>query len=156
MQITRVLRTQCTDRVHAIVVLQKKAELVFGLNLVYSGWEFSLQLDNQSITTRNRTFISSTDMQKYGFYSAGVCISHRCVIGGLGWVKKNGPTSISDIHCTAQFINRHSAPRPSPIRKRRNVYCCRPVDLFVTHRVHCLQSACSYESQARIRYETPF
>ena len=145
------MRTQFTDRVRAVVVIQKKAGLVLGSILVYSGWEFSLQLDNQSVTTRNRTFISSTDMQKYGFYSAGVCISHRCVIGGLGWVKKNGPTSISDIHCTAQFINRHSAPRPSPIRKRRNVYCCRPVDL-----VHCLQSACSYESQAPIRYETLF
>jgi len=56
------MRTQCTDGVHAIVVLQKKAGLVLGSNLVYSGWEFSLQLDNQSITTRNRMFISSTDM----------------------------------------------------------------------------------------------
>jgi len=37
------MRTQCTDRVHAIVVLQKKAV-------------FSLQLDNQSITIRNRTY----------------------------------------------------------------------------------------------------
>jgi len=54
LQLTRVIRTQCTDRVHAIVVLQKKAGLVLGSNLVYSsGWEFSLQLDNQSITTRN-------------------------------------------------------------------------------------------------------
>jgi len=42
------MRTQCTDRVHAIVVLQKKAGLVSGSNLVYSGWEFSLQLDSQS------------------------------------------------------------------------------------------------------------
>jgi len=25
---------------------------------------------------------------KYGFYSAGVCISHRCAMGGLGWVHK--------------------------------------------------------------------
>ena len=50
------MRTQCTDRVHAIVVLQKKAGLVLGSNLVYSGWEFSLQLDNQSITTRNRAY----------------------------------------------------------------------------------------------------
>ena len=49
LQITRVMRTQCTDRIHAIVVLQKKAV-------------FSLQLGNQSITTRNRTFISSSDM----------------------------------------------------------------------------------------------
>ena len=46
LQITRVMRTQCTDRVHAIVVLQKKAGIVLGSNLVYSGWEFSLQLDN--------------------------------------------------------------------------------------------------------------
>jgi len=43
------MRTQCTDRLHAIVVLQKKAGLVLGSNLVYSGWEFSLQLDSQSI-----------------------------------------------------------------------------------------------------------
>jgi len=28
LQITRVMRTQCTDRVHAIVVLQKKAFLL--------------------------------------------------------------------------------------------------------------------------------
>ena len=62
MQIKRVMRTQCTDRVHAIVVLQKNAGLVLGSNLVYSGWEFSLQLDNQSITTRNRMFTLSTDM----------------------------------------------------------------------------------------------
>jgi len=55
------MRTQCTDRVHAIVVLHKKAGLVLGLKLVYSGWEFLLQLDNQSITTRNRVFISSTN-----------------------------------------------------------------------------------------------
>jgi len=40
-------------RVHVIVVLQKKVGLVLGSNLVYSGWEFSLQPDNQSITTRN-------------------------------------------------------------------------------------------------------
>jgi len=45
------MRRQCTDRVHAIVVLQKKAGLVLGSNLVYSKWEFSLQLDNQSITS---------------------------------------------------------------------------------------------------------
>ena len=38
------MRTQYTDRVHAIVVLQKKAGLVLGSNLVYSGWEFSLHL----------------------------------------------------------------------------------------------------------------
>ena len=50
------MRTQCTDIVHAIVVLQKKAGLVLGSNLVYSGWEFSLQRDKQSITTRNRMF----------------------------------------------------------------------------------------------------
>ena len=37
--------TQCTDRVHAIVGAQKKAGLVLGSNLVYSGWEFLLQLD---------------------------------------------------------------------------------------------------------------
>ena len=66
-----------------IVVLQKKAGLVLGSNLVCRGWEFLLQLDNQSITTRNRMFISSTDMQKYGFYSTSVCISRRCVMGGL-------------------------------------------------------------------------
>jgi len=42
LQITRVMRTQCTDRVHAIVILQKKAGLVLGSNLVYSRWEFSL------------------------------------------------------------------------------------------------------------------
>ena len=48
------MRTQCTDRVRAIVVLQKKAGLVLGSNLVYSGWEFSLQLDNQSITIHNQ------------------------------------------------------------------------------------------------------
>jgi len=52
-QITRVIRTQCTDRV--LVVLQKKAGLVLGSILVYSGWEFSLQLDNLSITSRNRS-----------------------------------------------------------------------------------------------------
>jgi len=79
--------------------LQKKAGLVLRSNLVYSGWEFSLQLDNQSITTRNRMFISSTDMQKYGFYST-VSAFHVGVwlVGwvGLGWVKKNGPSSISD------------------------------------------------------------
>ena len=80
------MRTQCTDRVHAIVVLQKKAGLVLGSNLAYSGWEFLLQLDNQSVTTRNRMLISSTDTQKCGFYSAGVCISHWCVMRGLGWV----------------------------------------------------------------------
>jgi len=45
------MRTQCTDRVHAIVVIQKKAGLLLGSNLVYSGCEFSLQLDSQSITT---------------------------------------------------------------------------------------------------------
>ena len=57
-KIMGVMRTQCTDRLHAIVVLQKKAGLVLGSNLVYSGWDFfSLQLDNQSITTRNRMFI---------------------------------------------------------------------------------------------------
>jgi len=103
-----------------------------------------MQLDNQSITTRNRMFISSTDMQKYGFYSAGVCISHRCVIGGLGWVKKNGPTSISDIHCTAQFINRHSAPRPPPqyasggtsIVVGRSIWCIVYKALAVTSRRH--------------------
>ena len=39
---SNVMRTQCTDRVHAIVVLRKKTGLVFGSNLVYSGWEFSL------------------------------------------------------------------------------------------------------------------
>jgi hypothetical protein len=26
------------------------------------------------------------DMQKYAFYSTGVCISRRYVMGGLGWV----------------------------------------------------------------------
>ena len=62
LQITREMRTQFTDRVHAIVVLQKKAGLVLGSKLVYSGCEFSLQLDDGSITTRNRMFISSTDM----------------------------------------------------------------------------------------------
>ena len=36
------MQAQCTDRVHAIVVLQKKAGPVLGSNLVYSGWEFSL------------------------------------------------------------------------------------------------------------------
>jgi len=56
------MRTRCTDRVHAIVVLQKKSRLVLGSNLVYSGWEFLLQLDNQSITTRKRMLISSSDM----------------------------------------------------------------------------------------------
>jgi len=61
-KITRVMQTQCTDRVHAIVVLKKKAGLVLGSNVVYNGWEFSVQLDNQSITTRNRVFISSTDV----------------------------------------------------------------------------------------------
>jgi len=34
------MRTQCTDRVHAIVVLQMKAGLVLGSNLVYS-WFYS-------------------------------------------------------------------------------------------------------------------
>jgi len=55
----------CTDRVHAIVVLQKKSRASIGLEFV-SGWEFSLQLDYQSITTRNRMFISSADMQNMG------------------------------------------------------------------------------------------
>ena len=39
---------------------------------------------------------------KYEFYSTGVCISRRCVMGGLGWVhklmgwvKKNGLISLS-------------------------------------------------------------
>jgi len=79
-----------TERVHATVVLQKKAGLVLGSNLVYSGWEFTLQLDNQSITIRNRMFISLTDMYNYGFNSrpTGVCISRGCVMGGLGWVHK--------------------------------------------------------------------
>jgi len=36
LQITRVMRTQCTDRVHVVVVLQKKAGLVLGSNLVYT------------------------------------------------------------------------------------------------------------------------
>jgi len=56
------MRTQCTDGVDATVVLQKKGGLALGSNSVYSGWQFSLQLDNQSITTRTRMFNSSTDM----------------------------------------------------------------------------------------------
>ena len=64
-----------TDRVHAVVVLQKIAGLVLGSNLVYSGWEFSLQLDNQSITTINRMFISSTDMYHNGHMGSTVLVS---------------------------------------------------------------------------------
>ena len=58
--------SNANDRVHAIVVLQKKAGLVFGSNLVYSGWEFSLQFDNQSVTTRNRMFISQRTCKNTG------------------------------------------------------------------------------------------
>ena len=39
---------QCTDRVHAIVVLQNNAGRVLGSNLVYSEWEFLLQRDNHN------------------------------------------------------------------------------------------------------------
>ena len=41
---------------------------------------------------------------KYGFYSTGVCISRRYVMGGLGWVKKNGPTSMSGIASYARWV----------------------------------------------------
>jgi len=60
------MRTQCTDRVHAIVVLQKKAGLVLGSNLVYSGWEFSLQLDNQSITAENECLFHQRTCKNMG------------------------------------------------------------------------------------------
>ena len=36
------MRPQCTDRVRAIVVLQKKAGLVLGSNLVHSGTQLEL------------------------------------------------------------------------------------------------------------------
>ena len=53
LQITRVMLTQCTNRVLAIVILHKKAGLVdlLGSNLVYSGWEFSLQLEQYTVIT---------------------------------------------------------------------------------------------------------
>ena len=55
-QTQTVYYTNKTGSSTECIVLQKKAGLVLGSNLVYSGWEFSLQLDNQSITTRNRMF----------------------------------------------------------------------------------------------------
>jgi len=83
------MRTQCTDKVHAIVVSQKKAGLVLGSNLVYSGCEFSLQLDNQSITIRNRTcknmgskvLVSAFHEVCDGWVGLGPCVS---IVGWVG------------------------------------------------------------------------
>ena len=69
----------CFFLTHGVVVLQKKAGLVLGSNLMYSGWEFSLQLDNQSITTRNR-HVKIWVLQYWCLHFTKVCD------GGLGWV----------------------------------------------------------------------
>ena len=90
------MRTQCTDRVHAKVVLQKKAGLVLGSNLVYSGWESSSNLTISQSQPENGCLFHQRTCKNMGStvlvsaFHIGVWrvswVGSLCQHRGLGWV----------------------------------------------------------------------
>ena len=91
------MRTQCTDRVHAIVVLQKKAGLVLGSNWCTVGGSFHCNLTISQSQPGTGCLFHHRTCKNMGS-TALVSAFH---VGGLGWVKTNGPTSISELSCSS-------------------------------------------------------